>query len=142
MRSGFTLPELAIVMAVTGLLMLIGIPRLGSALDRIAVDQAASDVTMTIAVARSLAIALGIRTRVLIRRDSLVVDTLGADGWAPWRASGGPDGHRVALDVSNPTIVFSGNGLAWGLSNTRVVLTRGSHAETITMSRVGRVKRW
>ena len=142
MRYGSTLPELAIVIAVTGLLLLIGIPRIGSALDRIAVDRAASEVTTTIAVARNLAVALGTRTRVRIRHDSLVVDTAAAGGWVPWRAWEGPDGHAVILDVSNPVLVFSGNGLAWGVSNTRVVLTRGSHAETITMSRVGRVKRW
>jgi prepilin-type N-terminal cleavage/methylation domain-containing protein len=142
MRRGFSLAELAVVMAITGLLLLIGLPRVAGVLDRIAVNRAASEVTTTIAVARSRAVAYAIRTRVVIRSDSLVVDTLGASGWAGWRAWTGPADHGVALTVSNPVVVFSGSGLAWGLSNTRVALRRGSHAETVTVSRVGRVKRW
>jgi prepilin-type N-terminal cleavage/methylation domain-containing protein len=142
MRNGFSLPELAIVIAITGLLLLVGLPRLGVWLDRVAVARAAGEVTMTIALARNLAVAFSTRARVVIRQDSLLVDTMGVDGWARWRMWEGPGGHGVKLAVSNPTIVFTGNGLAWGLSNTRVVLTRGSHSETITVSRVGRVKRW
>jgi hypothetical protein len=48
----------------------------------------------------------------------------------------------VALEVSNPVVVFEPIGLAWGLSNTTVVLRRGTHVATITISRLGRVKRW
>jgi len=48
----------------------------------------------------------------------------------------------VALEVSNPVVVFDPIGLAWGLSNTKVVLRRGVRSETITLSRLGRVKRW
>jgi hypothetical protein len=44
--------------------------------------------------------------------------------------------------VSNPLVVFGPTGMGWGVSNTRITLQRGSQVETITVSRVGRVKRW
>lgn len=142
MHRGFSLPELLLGAAVMGVLLMLGLPRLSGALDRIAVNRAASELTMTIAVTRHLAISLGTRARVIIRHDSLVVDTLGGERWFRWRSYAGPDAHDVAMRASNPVIVFGGNGIAWGLSNTRVVLQRGSHTETITTSRLGRVKRW
>ena len=142
MRQGFTLVELAVVILIVGFLLLVGLPRLAGVLDRIAVNRAAGELTTTLAVARNLAISYGMRTRVTIRRDSLAVDSLGREGWARWNAFPGPDTHGVSLAVSNPVIQYHGNGIGWGLSNTRVVLKRGSHSETITTSRLGRVKRW
>ncbi|HXF95289.1 MAG TPA: prepilin-type N-terminal cleavage/methylation domain-containing protein [Gemmatimonadales bacterium] len=142
MRRGFSVPELAIALTLMGLVTLFGLPRVRGLLDRIAVEQAAGEVTMTISLARHLAIAWSTRARLTIGEDSLMVDTLGAEGWARWRSLPGPAAQGVRLTVSNPVVVFSSNGLAWGLSNTRVILRRGSHTETITMSRVGRVKRW
>ena len=134
--------ELAVVILITGLLLLVGLPRMAGVFDRIAVSRAAGELTMTLAVARSLAISYGMRTRVTIRPDSLEVDSLGRDGWARWRAFPGPATHDVSLTVSNPVIQYNGMGIGWGFSNTRVVLKRGSHSETITTSRLGRVKRW
>jgi Tfp pilus assembly protein FimT len=129
------------VIAVTGLLVMLGLPRLGDALDRLAVDRATSDVTMAIAVARSLAVSMSTRARVVIREDSLVVDTLGRVAWGTWRVSAGAAAHGVSLRVSNRVIVFGGDGVGWGASNTSIVLSRGSHTGTVTVSRLGRVKR-
>lgn len=142
MRRGFTLVELAVVILITGLLLLLGLPRLAGVFDRIAVNQAAGELTTTLAVARSLAISYGMRTRVTIGYDSLEVDSLGRDGWARWRSFPGPEAHGVSLTVSNPVLQYNGIGIGWGFSNTKVVLRRGSHSETITTSRLGRVKRW
>jgi len=54
-------------------------------------------------------------------------------------------GRRAAASHSRPRIPV-GDLRAYrdgmGASNTTVVLRRGSQTETITMSRVGRVKRW
>ncbi|MGH2600124.1 MAG: pilus assembly FimT family protein [Gemmatimonadales bacterium] len=142
MRHGVSLPELAASLALIGLVLALAGPKLAGALDRIAVRRAAAEVTTAIAVTRHRAIAQGSRTRLVIRHDSLYVDSLGVPGWGRWRAFPGPAAHGVGLSVSNPVITFSPSGIAWGFSNTKVVLRRGSHSETITTSRVGRVKRW
>ena len=142
MRRGCTLTELAVVLAILAVVMTITLPRLGGLLDWMAVNTAAQDVTTAVAVTRSAAVMQGGRRRLVIALDSLRIDRWGGDSWRPSERWPGPDQHGVSLDVSNPVVVFDPIGLAWGLSNTTVVLRRGVRSETITLSRLGRVKRW
>jgi len=140
--KGFSLVELAIVLLIVALLAAVGVPRLGPFLDRIATDHAAREITTALAMARHGAVLQGMRARLTIAADSLRIDRLEPGGWMPWRRRPGPAALAVEMEVSNPVIVFGPTGVAWGASNTRVVLRRGSQVETITVSRVGRVKRW
>jgi prepilin-type N-terminal cleavage/methylation domain-containing protein len=142
MRRGVTLTELAVVLAILASVTAITLPRLQGLLDWIAVDTAAQEVTTAVAVTRYAAIMQGGRRRLIIGRDSLRIDRWVGDSWTSLERWPGPDRHGVALEVSNPEVVFDPIGLAWGLSNTRVVLRRGVRSETITLSRLGRVKRW
>jgi prepilin-type N-terminal cleavage/methylation domain-containing protein len=138
---GFTLVELLVVLLILAVAASLGVPRLRSALDRIATDAAARDVTSAMAAARAAAVLQGTRARLRIAADSLRVDREGTDGWQPYARWPGPAASRVALQVTNPEIVFGPLGLGWGLANTRVELRRGSQIETITTSRLGRVRR-
>lgn len=142
MRRGLSLAELLLVLTIIGTLLAVALPRLGAWLDWAAVDGAAGEATMAIAVARHKAIAWGTRTQLVLRAEALSIDTLGPLGWSRWRDYPGPAARGVALAVSNARLVFAPSGIAWGVSNTRIVLRRGSRSETITVSRVGRVKRW
>jgi prepilin-type N-terminal cleavage/methylation domain-containing protein len=142
MAKGFSLIELAIVLCIIATLAAVGLPRLQPFLDRIATDRAAGEVTMALAVARHGAVLQGIRARLTIAADSLRIDRLEPAGWIPWKRWPGPADLAVGIEVSNPVVVFGPTGLGWGASNTMVVLRRGSHVETITVSRLGRVKRW
>ena len=141
MRRGYTLLELVVVLALVGLLASFAIARLAPLLDWIAADGAARDVTTALAVTRTAAVLRGGRARLRIAVDSLRIDREGPAGWEPYVRWAGPASAGVSLTVSNPEIVFSPLGIAWGLSNTRVVLRRGSQIETITTSRLGRVRR-
>lgn len=138
---GFTLVELLVVLMILAVAVSLGVPRLTPALDRIATDAAARDVTAALAAARAAAVLQGTRARLRIAADSLRVDREGALGWEPYARWPGPAASGVGLQVSNPEIVFGPLGLGWGLANTRVELRRGSQIETITTSRLGRVKR-
>jgi|SRR5689334_2217879 len=142
MRRGMTLMELAVVLTIVAIVTAITLPRLHDLLDWIAVNNAAQDVTVALSVARNTAIAQGVRERLVIAQDSLRIDRWVGDSWGPGLRWPGPDQHGVALEVSNPVVVFDPIGLAWGVSNTGVVLRRGTRSETITVSRLGRVKRW
>jgi type II secretory pathway pseudopilin PulG len=138
---GFTLVDLLVVLLILAVVVSLGVPRLQPALDRIATDAAARDVTTALATARAAAVLQGSRARLRIAADSLRVDREGALGWEPYARWPGPAASGVGLQVSNPEIVFGPLGLGWGLANTRVELRRGSQIETITTSRLGRVRR-
>ncbi len=142
MRRGLTLAELLFVLAILAVVTAVTLPRLAGVRDWIAVDTAAQEVITAIAVARSAAVMQGTRSRTVIAADSLRIDRWREDAWADLHRWPGPDRHGVTLEVSNPVVVFEPIGIAWGLSNTTVVLRRGTHVATITVSRLGRVKRW
>ena len=141
MRRGFTLLELVVVLALVAMLTTFAMLRLAPLLDWIAADGAARDVTTALAVTRTAAVLRGARARLRIAADTLRVDREGPAGWEPYARWAGPASAGVTLTVSNPEVVFSPLGIAWGLSNTRIVLRRGSQIETITTSRLGRVRR-
>jgi prepilin-type N-terminal cleavage/methylation domain-containing protein len=141
MRRGFTLLELVVVLAIVAMLTTFAVSRLIPLVDWIAADGAARDVTSALAVTRTAAVLRGTRARLRIAADSLRIDREGPAGWEPYARWAGPASAGVTLTVSNPEVVFSPLGIAWGLSNTRIVLSRGSQIETITTSRLGRVRR-
>src|SRR5947208_7729556 len=142
MSKGFTLLEMIVVTAIAALLLAFWLPRAARLMDWIETERAVRDVTTAFAVGRNGAILQSTRARIVIDTDTLRIDRLGAEGWEPWWRTPGPSRHGVALETSNPIVIFGPTGMGWGASNTTVVLRRGSQAETITMSRVGRVKRW
>jgi len=142
MAKGFSLVELAVAVCIAALLAALWLPRAGRLLDWIATEHAVRDVTTALAIARHGAVLQATRARVTIAADTLRIDRLGSAGWEPWWRRPGPASLRVQLEVSNPVVVFGPTGMGWGVSNTKVVLRRGSQLETITMSRVGRVKHW
>lgn len=134
--------ELAIVLAIIGLLTALALPGWVRLLDRIAVERAASEVTTALAVARNGAVLRATRARLSIAADGLGVDEWGDRTWLPvWRWPG-PTRHSVSLETSNGTVTFGATGIGLGTANTTVVLRRGSQTARITMSRIGRVKRW
>jgi prepilin-type N-terminal cleavage/methylation domain-containing protein len=142
MAKGFSLIEIAVTLFIAALLTTFWFPRAIRLLDWIATDHAARDVTTAVAIGRHGAILGASRARVIIAADTLRIDRLGPTGWEPWWRRPGPASLGVQLDVSNPVVVFDATGMGWGGSNTTAVLRRGSQVETITISRVGRVKRW
>lgn len=139
---GFTLLELIVVLVIAGLLVMLWTPRAARLIDWLETEAAVRDVTTALAVAQSGAIMQSARARLTVSADTLRIDRLIGLQWTPWWRRPGPASHGVSLAVSNPVIEFGPAGIGWGVSNTKIVLSRGSQAETITMSRVGRVKHW
>jgi len=142
MSPGAALLELAIVIVLAGLLAAIAVPRARAALDYAAADAAAREITTALAVARQSAIRHGVRARLVIGADSLRGELWDGARWQPGARWPGPAAHGVSVQVSNPIVTYAPNGVGWGASNTTVTLRRGSQIETITTSRVGRVRRW
>lgn len=141
MRCGFTLPELAIALLVAGFVLAVAVRPMGRALDHFAADGAARDVTTLLAVARQTAVTHGRLARLRVTSESLVIDTLGERGWTRHRGWPGPLARGVTVTATNALVAFAPTGLAWGVSNTSIALRRGSHVETVIVSRTGRVRR-
>src|SRR5438093_13253488 len=141
MRRGLTLAELVVVLAILAMVTAVTLPRLAGFRDWIAVDTAAQEVITAIAGARSAAVMQSTRSRAVIAADSLRIDRWGEDSWGALHRWPGPQRRGVALEVSNPVVIFDPMGLAWGLSNITVVLWRGMGAVIIIGVRLGGVER-
>jgi prepilin-type N-terminal cleavage/methylation domain-containing protein len=142
MSKGFTLLELMVVACIIAVLLALGFPRAARFLDWVETELAVRDVTTALAVGRNGAVLKSTRARISIDPDTLRIDWFGGQGWQPFWRTPGPSSRGVTLETSNPVVIFGPTGMGWGASNTTVVLRRGSQAETITLSRLGRVKIW
>lgn len=128
-------------LAVVGTVLIVAAPVVGSWFDRLATERAATDVAMFYHYAR-----LSAQLRAQIVRLELSADRLTAtyEGLSDstFLDVAGPAGHGVTAQISRAVIRIAPSGLGWGAANTKIVLRRGAAAESLTTSRLGRLKRW
>ena len=141
MRRGATLVELVMVLTLIGLLSALAAPRVGDWLDRLAVDGAVREAAMFYTAARFGAVLQGSRVRIEFGADSLVAFYERATDSLFLRRDG-PSKNRVHLRAWRRVIRILPNGIGSGGSNTTLVFRRGIYAESLTTSRLGRLKRW
>src|SRR4051812_21856960 len=137
-RHGTTLPELLIALTVFAILTAIAVAASSRFTNPLHARAAARELRAALATARHLAVlratraALGVDTV----RGVLVVHV--AAETALVRAVGALYGVR--LSATRDSITYAANGLGWGAANARFVVRRGAATETITVSRLGRVR--
>lgn len=138
-RDGITQLELLVVMIVSGLLTTLAVPRLAHLRDASSVRSAMTDLGSAFATARQTAITR--RTTVAV-----VFDT--ANGEVRLRSAGETllrrtlrASYSVSLGANRDSAVYDPRGLGYGVSNLSVTVRRGEFVDTLTMSRLGRV-RW
>lgn len=137
MRPGSTTIEQLLLLTILSLLTAIslfgGVPLLEAA----AVETAARESTALFAAARDHALASGARTAVrLDTGNGRVIVHAGADTLAT------ADFRRRGVDLlaTRDSMAYAPNGLGVGAANLRVILKRGQRADTINVSRLGRVE--
>lgn len=135
---GYTVLELVIVVTITGLLLAIAVPRTQLALDRIAVRAAAGDVIATLNAARSLALAG--HSAVAVHVDSATGSVRVRRGSEQLLARGIGHAHGVRVGSSRDSLTYDGRGLGRGAANLSIVVRRRAAAETVFVSRLGRVR--
>ena len=137
-RDGVTLLELTVVLAICAVMACLAVPRFTRLRDASAVRSAMSDLGATFAFARQTAVAR--RTTVAV-----VLDT--ASGIVRVRSGGQTLVRRtlraaygVGLAATRDSAVYDARGLGYGVSNLSLIIRRGSFVDTLTMSRLGRVR--
>jgi prepilin-type N-terminal cleavage/methylation domain-containing protein len=137
--AGFTLFELVLVVTIIGLLIAVAIPGTRRSLDAIAVRGAAGDVANMLELARHTAMTLGARVSVDV--DSAPARLTMRTGSDTLRMRDEYAIHGVRFVASRTPVVYSQLGLGFGVSNLTIVVSRGAAAETVAVSRLGRVRR-
>jgi len=140
MQKGSTLTELVLVIAIMGSVSALAYPPTGAWLDRLAVIRAAEDFRGFFNMARMGAVYRSSRVRILIEPDSLTAIAEGQSDSILVQMRG-PSAHGVALDVSRSLVRLYPTGVGLGAANTTVTLRRGAASETLTLSRLGRLRR-
>lgn len=137
-RTGITLLELLVVLTMLGLLLSEALPRVWAIANASATRHAAEQVRTVLSLARERAVILSRPVAVFIdtAAASLAIgDIEGVISRHDVRQESG-----VRVDATRDSIAFSPLGLGWGASNVSVILTRGQSAETVTVSRMGRIR--
>jgi prepilin-type N-terminal cleavage/methylation domain-containing protein len=138
-RSGLTLVEVLLVVAIACILMAVALPPYIGVRDRASVRAAVTASVAAFDAARALALTRGRRAAVRIDtlsgrlvvhsfRDTVMRVPLGVS-WG------------VRLAASRDSSAIAPDGLGYGAANVQLVVSRGAAAETVVVSRLGRVAR-
>jgi type II secretory pathway pseudopilin PulG len=137
-RRAFSTIELTIVIGILGVLSAIAMPAATRLLDRVRVRAAVTEIESLFGAARHAAIARGAPASVEIDtlarvvsvtldRDTLRKSQLGAE-------------HGVQLATNRSSMTYSPTGMGYGAANLSVVVRRSEAADTVVVSRLGRVR--
>ena len=138
MKSGFTLVETMLSLAVAALLLGIAFPSLGALKQGVRVENAAQNIASAHRRARVAAIALGKPAILSVAAHTLQITFIGAD--RPHWSALGPSADGVTLAGPPRDLTFSPLGITTGLSNASFQLSLGSASRTVVVSRLGRVR--
>ncbi|HKT06404.1 MAG TPA: GspH/FimT family pseudopilin [Gemmatimonadaceae bacterium] len=138
MRNAQTLWELLAALTIVGTLAAIATPPAVQSRDRATARAAATTLRATLASARDVALAHASAALVVVDA-ALSTVTVVVDRDTVLRHALAGD-LRARLTASRDTIRFGPTGRAFGASNTTLVIRAGVAAETVTVSRVGRVR--
>jgi hypothetical protein len=132
------LAELCLVIAIIGLMTMISSHQLVLFLDRSAARSAVAEAASVVLRARDEAIAQRAMTSVRFDTSSATL-VLSARGASISRTALG-HAHGVRLSANRDSLVFDVRGLGFGAANLTMVARRGGAAETLVVSRLGRVR--
>jgi|SRR6478672_10504938 len=138
MRHAFTIIELTVTICILTVLSAIAIPRVGGFLDKIRVQSAVAEIESLFSTARHIAIARSSEATVDIDTISGVIyvsvagDTL--------RKRGVAAAHDVELAANRTQMSYTATGMGYGAANLSVVVRRNAFADTVFVSRLGRVR--
>ena len=139
MRAGMTAIEVAVTLSVIAIMLGVVVPSAARLRDGIAVRNASAEAVAAFAVARQSAIVRGARAELAIDDPpGNITVTVGGESIMRRDLEGS---YGIALATTRDSTAYSPLGLGHGLANLRMVIEKGRVAETIFVSREGRVRR-
>ena len=135
---GATLVELALALVVAGMLAGIALPRAAAAVDRIHVRGAITELSAAYATARHFAVMRAAFATVELDPGSATVAIHAGGDTIHLRRLGAQYG--VTMSASRTSTTYTPIGLGFGAGNATIVVSRGRAADTVWVSRLGRVR--
>jgi prepilin-type N-terminal cleavage/methylation domain-containing protein len=137
-RRAFTLLELTVGLALAALLFAVAAPHLAAMRAGAAVRAAVADAGSTFALARESAIVARALTAVVIDTVHGTVTVRRAGVLVIRRTIG--TAYGVHLGANRDSVVYDSRGLGFGVSNLTLIIRRGAVVDTLSMSRLGRLR--
>ncbi|MDB4907925.1 MAG: hypothetical protein JWO05_2709 [Gemmatimonadetes bacterium] len=137
-RRAFSLADLVAALAITAVLLALALPSFSRALDRAAVRAATREAMELLAECRRVAMARhalvacridAAAGRVVLHAESDTVMALSLR-----------ERYGVRLGANRDSLAYDGRGAGYGAANLTLSISRGAMAETLTVSRLGRVR--
>ncbi|MHB0962386.1 MAG: GspH/FimT family pseudopilin [Gemmatimonadaceae bacterium] len=139
MRRAHTLPELALTLALLAIVAASAVPSLIATTARWQVRAAVADLVNALVLTREAALARGAVASFVVDAARGEVTVTCAGDTIARRAVGAL--HGVTLAASSDSVRYAPDGVATGVSNTTLLVVRGSRVDSVIVSRLGRV-RW
>lgn len=137
-RRGYTLPEIVVALVIGAVVACIALRGASRLADGFATRGAARELRALLGTTRHLAVLRATRAAIRVDTARGVVTVHLVAETAAVRPIGALFGVRMT--ATRDSIAYAANGLGWGAANARFVVKRGSAAETVTVSRLGRVR--
>ena len=135
---GFNLLELTVVLAVVAILSTILLPKAAGFIDAIEVRGAVTEIEALFSVARHIAIARAAQSSLDMDPASGIISVrVGTDTVRKREIA---SAHGVTLQTPRASITYSPTGIGYGAANLTLIVTRKLSADTIYVSRLGRVR--
>jgi prepilin-type N-terminal cleavage/methylation domain-containing protein len=153
-RDGFTLVETLITVVILGLMVLIGFPKMSTAMVQSDLRSARTTIVNMVATARAVSVQSNRLTWIKFEGSTAHVlarpRVIAAGGAANWPADtvgavqdlADQYGVAVAVPAGADSIQFDPRGFgAWVGGDVSIVVSRDDHSSTITIDGLGRVRK-
>jgi len=130
--------ELTIALVITAILSAIALPRAAGFVDTMEVRGAVTEIDALFSLARHVAIARAVQASLDIDPARGVVSVrVGTDTVRKREVEAA---HGVTLQSTRASITYSQTGIGYGAGNLSLIVARRLAADTIFVSRLGRVR--
>jgi len=137
-KHGFNVIELTLVLAIIAVLSAIGLPRAAGFIDGMEVRGAVTEIDALFSLARHVAIARAEQSSLDINPTRGIISVRVGPDTVMKRELG--IAHGVTLQSTRASITYSQTGIGYGAANLTLIVARHLAADTIFVSRLGRVR--